>query len=62
MLAAKNYGDRFIFDRSSVQPDVHTDLQGPENYEKYLYREMVSEHSHSSVQDHLLNRVYKKSQ
>ena len=61
MLAKKSYADRFIFDRPSVCPGVRTDLQGPENYEKYLYREMVSEHSHSSVQDHLLNRMVKKS-
>lgn len=60
-MLAKRQSDRFILDRQSSHPKPHFQQQGPDNYDKYLYREMIAT-QHQSTEDHLIGRIEHNSQ
>lgn len=62
MLVGKYNGDRFIMDRPAIHPQVHSHLQGPDSYHKFLYREMLADQANSSLEQHLLKRMVTKNQ
>lgn len=62
MFSTRCFGDRFIMDRPPTYLSAHSDTQGPDTYDKYLYREMLASNPDTSLEDHLLTKVARQNE